>query len=54
MTMVVSYEIVDKQCACQQDRSPEGGSTGWTTKLQCVYVWLLMVQGGGPLGGKKN
>ncbi len=23
--MVVSYMVVDKQCAWQQDRSPEGG-----------------------------
>ncbi len=43
--MVVSYEIVDKQYAWQQDRSPEGGDgphckwVQWrTSKLQSVYV----------------
>ncbi len=50
--MVVSYVVVDKQCAWQQDRSPEGSDgphcvlvQGWTTKLQCIYEWLLMVPG---------
>ncbi len=56
--MVVSYDIVDKQCAWQQTDYQRvvmahivGGSRGWTTKLQCVYVWLLMVPEGIPAGG---
>ncbi len=28
-----------------------GGSRGWTSKLQCVYEWLLVVPGGIPVGG---
>ncbi len=54
--MVVSYEIDDKQCAWQQDRSLRvvmahivGGSREWTSKLQCVYEWLLVVPGGIPV-----
>ncbi len=50
--IVVSYGIVDKQCVWQQDRSPEDGDgphcgwvQWWTSKLQCVYEWLLVVPG---------
>ncbi len=40
--MVVSYEIVDKQCAWQQDRSPEGSDGphyGW---VQGVDIQVTM------------
>ncbi len=56
--MEISYEIVDKQCAWQQDRSPEGGDgrpcgwvQRWTAKLQGVTEWLLVLPGGIPAGG---
>ncbi len=55
--MVVSYDIVDKQCAWQQTDYQRvvmahilGGSRGWTSKLQCVYEWLLVVLGGDTSG----
>ncbi len=56
--MVVSYVIVDKQCAWQQDRSPEdsdGPHCGWGQGVDNqVTMCVLMVTkgtGGIPAGG---
>ncbi len=48
--MVVSYEIVEKQCAWQQDRSPEGGDgphCGWVQGVDIqVTMCVSMVPNG--------
>ncbi len=55
--MVVSYVIVDKQCAWQQDQSPEGSDgphCGWVQGVDYqVTMCVLMVTkgtGGIPAG----
>ncbi len=56
--MAVSYEIVDKQCAWQQDRSPEGGDgphCGWVKGVDnqvTMCVWMVTNGTRGiPVGG---
>ncbi len=48
--MVVSYEIIDKQCAWQQERSLEGSDgphCGW---VQGVYIHVTSGTGGDTSG----
>ncbi len=58
ITMVVSYVIVDKQSAWQQDRSPEGSDgphCGWVQGVDnqvTMCVWMVTNDTGGiPAGG---
>ncbi len=55
--MVVSYKIIDKQCAWQQDRSPDGGDgphRGWVQGVdnQITMCVLMVINGTGgiPVG----
>ncbi len=58
ITMVVSYVVVDKQCAWQQDQSPEGSDgphCGWVQRVDnqvTMCVWMVTNGTGGiPVGG---